>query len=82
MLPFQASWELGGNCLWTRIRFVTSMSGVIHFDKLDSHTLAIYKWEARCADRCFAWKFSKTHSLGMLAVHIEKGKVLEPSEVW
>lgn len=58
------------------------MSGVIHFDKLDPHTLAIYKWEARCADRCFAWKFSKMHLLGMPAVHTEEGKVLGPSEAW
>lgn len=58
------------------------MSVVIHFNKLDPHTLAIYKWEARCADRCFAWKFSKMHSLGMPAVHTEEGKVLGPSEAW
>lgn len=80
-LLFRASWELGGESRrlvsGLGMRFVTSTSGVTHFDTLDSHALALYTWEARCADR---WKFSKMHSLGMSAVHTGEGKGLEPSE--
>lgn len=62
------------------VRFVSSMSGVIHLAEMDYHTLAIYMWEAGSADGYFAWKFSKMRSLGMSAAHTEEGKILEPPE--